>query len=44
MITCMQMEAVFTIFKEEGNFINLENVFNDIPVFESVQDIIYASD
>jgi LPXTG-site transpeptidase (sortase) family protein len=32
------------IFKEESNLINLENVFNDIPVFESVQDIIYASD
>ena len=32
------------IFKEESNLINLKNVFNDIPVFESVQDIIYASD
>ena len=32
------------IFKEESKLINLENVFNDIPVFESVQDIIYASD
>ena len=32
------------IFEEESNLINLENVFNDIPVFESVQDIIYASD
>ena len=32
------------IFKEESNIINLENIFNDIPVFESVQDILYSSD
>jgi LPXTG-site transpeptidase (sortase) family protein len=32
------------IFKEESNIINLENIFNDIPVFESVQDILSSSD
>jgi len=32
------------IFKEESNVINLENIFNDIPVFESVQDMLSSSD
>ena len=32
------------IFKEESNIINLENIFNDIPVFESVQDILSSTD
>ena len=31
-------------FEDEANLINLENVFNDIPVFENVKDVLSSLD